>query len=103
MLISVIAGLVTAFSVYQGCHAVDTFVQGKKAATDTANDIADGISDIFEDDDDDFIDDIVDDVIAEEPVIVDDVITTDNDDINNDNSEQPSAQPRNKKGQFTKK
>ena len=102
MIISVIAGLVTAFSVYQGCHAVDTMVQTKKAAKDTANDIVDSIGDIFED-----ADDITEDVIVEEPIIVDDV-TVDNDDINtddggSDDGEQPPTQPRNKKGQFAKK
>ncbi len=92
MIISVIAGLVTAFSVYQGCHAVDTFVSTKKAAKDTANDIANAIGDIF--DDDDFIDD---DFIAEDPV-VDPIITEDN----NDGSGE-KLPPRNEKGQFTKK
>jgi hypothetical protein len=96
MIISVIAGLVTAFSVYQGCHVIDTTIQAKKAAKDTANDIVDKFDDIFEDD-----------VIVGDPIIVDDV-TVDNDDINNDDGgsddgEQPPAQPRNEKGQFAKK
>lgn len=98
MLISVIAGLVTAFSVYQGCHAIDTFVESKKAVKNVANDIADKFDDIFDDDDD---------FIVEDPVVVDPIITEDNDnDINNDdsdNSEQPPLPPRNEKGQFTKK
>ena len=102
MIISVIAGLVTAFSVYQGFHAVDTMVQTKKAAKDTANDIVDSIGDIFED-----ADDITEDVIVEEPIIVDvadeDSINNDDDGDSSDDGEQPPTQPRNKKGQFAKK
>lgn len=101
MIISVIAGLVTAFSVYQGCHAVDTLVQSKKAAKDVANDIVDKFDDIFEDIDDD---DITDDVIVEDHPVIVDTIAADNNDINSsDDGEQPPAQPRNEKGQFTKK
>jgi hypothetical protein len=104
MIISVIAGLVTAFSVYQGCHAVDTMIQTKKAAKDVANDMS--FDDDFIDDDDDFIDD---DFIIENPVVADNSEDSGDDNCNNcddgnSSGEQPPAQqPRNSKGQFTKK